>query len=44
MRSWETFDPIPNSAIKPWAADGTWWETARENRWLPDKISLKFYN
>ena len=38
MRMRETFDPIPNSAIKPHAADGTWWETARENRWLPDKI------
>ena len=28
--------PIPNTAVKPFSADGTWLETARESRTLPD--------
>ena len=28
--------PIPNTMVKTQAADGTWLETARESRWLPD--------
>ena len=28
--------PIPNTMVKTYAADGTWLETARESRWLPD--------
>ena len=28
--------PIPNTAVKPPHADGTWLETARESRSLPD--------
>ncbi len=27
--------PIPNTAVKLLSADGTWWETAWENRSLP---------
>ena len=36
MRFGETLIPIPNMTVKPLAAEGTWWETARENRWLPE--------
>ena len=36
MRLWETLVPIPNTAVKPQAADGTWLETARESRTPPD--------
>ena len=28
--------PIPNTMVKTHAADGTWLETARESRTLPD--------
>ena len=28
--------PIPNTEVKPLCADGTWLETARESRTLPD--------
>ena len=28
--------PIPNTEVKPFSADGTWLETARESRTLPD--------
>ena len=28
--------PIPNTEVKPLCADGTWLETARESRSLPD--------
>ena len=28
--------PIPNTEVKPLSADGTWLETARESRSLPD--------
>ena len=28
--------PIPNTEVKPFRADGTWLETARESRSLPD--------
>ena len=27
--------PIPNRAVKPFSADGTWWETAWESRSPP---------
>ena len=30
--------PIPNTEVKPLSADGTWLETARESRTLPDSI------
>ncbi len=33
--------PIPNTEVKPFSADGTWLETARESRSLPDSISLR---
>ena len=32
--------PIPNTEVKPFSADGTWLETARESRSLPDSIFL----
>ena len=32
--------PIPNTEVKPLRADGTWLETARESRSLPDSIFL----
>ena len=32
--------PIPNTEVKPLCADGTWLETARESRSLPDPIFL----
>ena len=28
--------PIPNTEVKPFSADGTWLDTARESRTLPD--------
>ena len=28
--------PIPNTLVKTDAADNTWLETTREDRWLPD--------
>ena len=28
--------PMPNTEVKPFRADGTWLETARESRSLPD--------
>ena len=30
--------PIPNTEVKPHSADGTWLETARESRSLPESI------
>ena len=36
MRFWETPVHIPNTMVKTDAADNTWLETAREDRWLPD--------
>jgi hypothetical protein len=30
--------PIPNTEVKPFSADGTWRETARESRTLPDQF------
>ena len=38
MRFGETPVPIPNTMVKPEAADGTMLETAWESRWLPDFI------
>ena len=32
--------PIPNTEVKPFSADGTWLETAREIRSLPDSIRI----
>ena len=32
MRLWETHIPIPNMNVKTKTAEGTWRETARENR------------
>ena len=32
--------PIPNTEVKPFSADGTWLETARESRSLPEFIFL----
>ena len=32
--------PIPNTMVKTQAADGTWLETARESRWLPEHFQL----
>ena len=32
--------PIPNTEVKLYSADDTWWETARESRSLPDFIFL----
>ena len=39
MRLWDTPVPIPNTKVKTQSAEDTWWETARENRWLPDSMS-----
>ncbi len=36
MRVGATPVPIPNTMVKTDAADNTWLETAREDRWLPD--------
>ena len=30
--------PIPNTEVKPFSADGTWLDTARESRSSPDPI------
>ena len=38
MRLGDTPVPIPNTMVKTDAADNTWLETAREDRWLPDLI------
>ena len=35
MRQGETPVPIPNTMVKPLAADGTALETVWESRWLP---------
>ena len=40
MRVGETPVPIPNTMVKTDAADNTWLETAREDRWLPDHGGL----
>ena len=36
MRLRETPVPIPNTMVKPQAAEGTALETVWESRWLPD--------
>ena len=38
MRVGVTPVPIPNTLVKTDAADNTWLETTREDRWLPDLI------
>ena len=38
IRLRETPVPIPNTTVKPEAAEGTVLETARENRRMPDNI------
>ena len=40
MRLGETPVYIPNTQVKPEAADGTMLETAWESRWLPDQEGL----
>ena len=30
--------PIPNTEVKTFSADGTWLDTARESRTLPESI------
>jgi hypothetical protein len=35
--------PIPNTEVKPFSADGTWWETAWESRSLPDLTKTLCY-
>jgi hypothetical protein len=37
----ETPVPIPNTEVKPFSADGTAWEAARESRTLPKFIQSK---
>ena len=39
MRLWETPVPMPNTMVKTYTADDTWWETAWESRWLPESIA-----
>ena len=34
--------PIPNTEVKPFSADGTWLDTARESRSPPDSIQRMF--
>ena len=34
----ETPDPIPNSEVKPFSADGTAWETVWESRTSPNTL------
>ncbi len=41
MRLWETPVPIPNTTVKPQAADGTWRGTAWESRKLPFFLILR---
>ena len=46
MRRGETpveqkFQSIPNTMVKPPAADGTMLETAWESRWLPDVLKKR---
>ena len=36
--------PIPNTEVKPFSADGTWLETARESRSLPDSNNGSLQN
>ena len=46
MRLRETPVPIPNTMVKPQAADGTALETVWESRWMPDPLKKnreKFY-
>ena len=40
IRPGDTPVPIPNTMVKPWAADGTILETIWESRWLPDLWGL----
>ena len=40
IRVWETPVPIPNTTVKPYAAEGTLLETARETRWMPDIVII----
>ena len=40
MRPGETPVPIPNTMVKPRAADGTALETVWESRWPPDHKKL----
>ena len=40
MRVGVTPVPIPNTLVKTDAADNTWLETTREDRWLPDSWGI----
>ena len=35
--------PIPNTEVKPFSAEDTWWEAAWENRTLPVNKKTLFY-
>ena len=41
IRIGETPVPIPNTTVKPYAADGTSLETVRESRWPPEFKNTK---
>ena len=38
IRVGDTPVPIPNTTVKPYAADGTLLETARKNRRMPERV------
>ena len=40
MRPGVTLVPIPNTTVKPQAADGTILETIWESRWVPDYVGV----
>ena len=43
----ETPVPMPNTEVKVFSVDDTWWETARESRTLPEqnpRENLGFWN
>ena len=44
MRCGETPVPIPNTTVKPAAADGTALETVWESRWLPEFSSFCLFH
>ena len=44
MRFGVTPVPIPNTMVKPKAADGTMLETIWESRWLPDSSKIMIQN
>ena len=40
IRVGDTPVPIPNTTVKPYAAEGTLLETARESRWMPKHVGV----